>query len=97
MPVDEPIASIGNAGQKPGRKTEALAPQRIINERRLSTANQGRQHPSATERSHDRSTKNPPLTYQLRMPRLNVWSVRIVRNGSVIRPADNAIPHNQTQ
>ena len=24
MPVDEPIASLGNAGQKPGGKAEAL-------------------------------------------------------------------------
>ena len=30
MPFDEPIASLGNAGQKPGGKAEALAPQRII-------------------------------------------------------------------
>ncbi len=44
MPVDEPIASPGNAGQKPGGKAEASAPQRIIriggtvvNGQRLST------------------------------------------------------------
>jgi hypothetical protein len=43
--VDQPIASLGNAGQKPGGKAEALAPQRIIwiggtvvNEKRLTYA-----------------------------------------------------------
>ncbi len=30
MPVDEPIASLGNAVQKPGGNAEALTPQRII-------------------------------------------------------------------
>ena len=49
VPVHEPIATLGDARRKPGRKTEALAPQRIIRIRRRACDERATDLSKATE------------------------------------------------